>query len=59
MGVNCSWSVAASGADGIEHAGLVIGRELVAERLNWFRMTSVELVTIVYIDFRYAVCNCN
>jgi len=37
--LNCSWSVAASGEDGIEHAGLVIGRELVAERLNCFRMT--------------------
>jgi len=37
--LNCSWSVAASGEDGIEHAASVIGRELVAERLNWFRMT--------------------
>jgi hypothetical protein len=37
--LNCSWSVAASSEDGIEHAGFVIDRELVAERLNCFRMT--------------------
>jgi len=37
--LNCSWSVAASSENGIEHAGFIIDRELVAERLNCFRMT--------------------
>jgi hypothetical protein len=37
--LNCSWSVAASSEDGIEHTGFIIDRELVVGRLNCFRMT--------------------
>jgi hypothetical protein len=37
--LNYSWSVAASCEHGIEHAGFIIDRELVAVRLNCFRMT--------------------
>jgi hypothetical protein len=29
--LNCSWSVVASSEDGIEHAGFIMDRELVAE----------------------------